>query len=73
MEGLLLELGPLRVSSAAPPRLERNAHSWNLVAGVVYLSSPAGVGLSYPNPTGPIDDATTARQNELFVRAFLRE
>jgi hypothetical protein len=54
--------------------LTRNAFAWSTVAHVVYLDSPAGVGLSYSDT--PQDYATndtqTAADADAFLRAFMR-
>ena len=71
MEGLWAELGPFAVESSSPPRLTPNEYSWNRFAGVLYLESPAGVGLSFPDPTEGVSDGAVARLNANFVRAFL--
>ena len=61
MAGLLGENGPFRPD--AQGNLLRNEFSWNRVANVLYLESPAGVGFSYSDNTTDYitgDDQTAA-------------
>ena len=54
-------------------RLSRNPFAWSTVANVVYLDSPAGVGLSYSDTRGDYatNDTATARDADAFLRALV--
>lgn len=54
-------------------RLERNPFAWSTVANVVYLDSPAGVGLSYSDTRADLktNDTATARDADTFLRALV--
>ena len=45
LQGLLMEMGPLRVSSDGS--LVRNRHAWTAFASMIFLEQPAGTGFSY--------------------------
>ena len=45
MDGLFLELGPLKVNKAGDVRL--NPHSWHHVTNIMFLDQPVGTGLAY--------------------------
>ncbi|KAG5007983.1 hypothetical protein GLYMA_09G226700v4 [Glycine max] len=71
--GAMQELGPFRVNSDGKT-LHRNIFSWNKVANVLFLESPAGVGFSYSNKSKDYDtngDKKTAADNYLFLVNWL--
>ncbi|KAK7404258.1 hypothetical protein VNO78_05002 [Psophocarpus tetragonolobus] len=71
--GAMQELGPFRVNSDGKT-LHRNIYSWNRVANVLFLESPAGVGFSYSNKSKDYDtngDKKTAADNYLFLVNWL--
>jgi len=47
MEGMMMEFGPFTFSKNEPSRLVRNPFTWNLVANILYLEQPVGVGFSH--------------------------
>ncbi|XP_022680163.1 uncharacterized protein LOC101782082 isoform X3 [Setaria italica] len=64
-------------SAGSLPKLHRNPYSWSKVSSVIYLDSPAGVGLSYvkdkskPYTTG---DLQTAHDLHTFLfKEFTKE
>ncbi|BBN05140.1 serine carboxypeptidase-like clade II [Marchantia polymorpha subsp. ruderalis] len=67
--GAFTELGPFFPNGYADG-LVKNQHSWNKVANLLFLESPAGVGWSYSNTTSDYLSATddsTARDNMMFL------
>ncbi|XP_010279514.1 PREDICTED: serine carboxypeptidase-like 40 [Nelumbo nucifera] len=71
--GAMVELGPFRVHSDGKTLYE-NHYSWNRVANVVFLESPAGVGFSYSNKTSDYNtrgDGNTAQDNYVFLVNWL--
>ncbi|CAI7740110.1 unnamed protein product [Closterium sp. NIES-54] len=72
--GLLQELGPWRVAGPAGRQLQFNPYSWNKLANVLFLDSPAGAGFSYSLAASDLatGDNQTAQDTVQFLRAFLR-
>ncbi|CAM8972951.1 unnamed protein product [Rhodiola kirilowii] len=71
--GAMEELGPFRVNSNGGT-LFRNPYSWNEVANVLFLESPAGVGFSYSNSSSVYNttgDVSTANDAYAFVINWL--
>uniref|UniRef100_A0A6G1SMQ2 Carboxypeptidase n=1 Tax=Aceria tosichella TaxID=561515 RepID=A0A6G1SMQ2_9ACAR len=70
--GLLTELGPFRIANDGS--VSQNKYAWNKRANVVFLESPAGVGFSYAvDGSVEADDDSTAKQNHLALKNFLRK
>jgi len=63
--GFFVEHGPF-IISADDSTLSANPYSYNLLANVVYVESPAGVGFSYVGQSGPY----TNGDNETMVEAY---
>ncbi|XP_028595262.2 lysosomal protective protein-like [Podarcis muralis] len=68
MEGLLAENGPFHLNDDAT--LYLNPNSWNKVANVLYMESPAGVGYSYATEDSPINDSQVAEDNYQALQSF---
>ncbi|XP_014452524.1 lysosomal protective protein [Alligator mississippiensis] len=69
MEGFLAENGPLHLNDDGMPYL--NPYSWNKVANMLYLESPAGVGYSYSDFTqSSISDNQVAEDNYQALQSF---
>lgn len=67
--GALLELGPF-FSNYNGTGLVRNEHSWNKLANIVFVESPAFVGFSYSNTSSDysfFSDDLTAKYNLAFT------
>lgn len=71
--GALDELGPFRVNSDGKTLFE-NDYSWNKVANMLFLESPAGVGFSYSNTSSDYDitgDKSSAKDAYTFLINWL--
>ncbi|KAG0588589.1 hypothetical protein KC19_2G254600 [Ceratodon purpureus] len=67
--GALLELGPF-FPNYNGTGLIRNKHSWNKLANIVFVESPASVGFSYSNTSSDysyFSDDLTAKDNLAFT------
>jgi cathepsin A (carboxypeptidase C) len=72
MEGLLNEHGPYLVTEKGD--LRYNSQSWNKIANVLYLESPAGVGYSYATDGNIVStDDTAAEQNYNALMEFFKK
>eukprot|EP01125_Pyxidicula_operculata_P009072 TRINITY_DN29_c0_g1_i1.p1 TRINITY_DN29_c0_g1~~TRINITY_DN29_c0_g1_i1.p1 ORF type:complete len:453 (-),score=79.42 TRINITY_DN29_c0_g1_i1:70-1428(-) len=74
LDGYFYENGPIRFARGQNLQLENNPYSWNKLANVLYLESPAGVGFSYsssPNDYNNQNDERTANDNYNFLKLWL--
>ncbi|XP_066442311.1 lysosomal protective protein-like [Eleutherodactylus coqui] len=72
LAGFLTEHGPFLIQPDGRT-LKYNEHSWNKIANVIYLESPAGVGFSYSDDKNyTTGDAQTARDNYMALKDFFR-
>uniref|UniRef100_A0AAY5KWF7 Carboxypeptidase n=1 Tax=Esox lucius TaxID=8010 RepID=A0AAY5KWF7_ESOLU len=70
LDGLLSENGPFHVNDDGETLYE-NKFSWNRIANVLYLESPAGVGYSYSDDQKyKTDDDQVADDNYLALQSF---
>ncbi|KVH93260.1 Peptidase S10, serine carboxypeptidase [Cynara cardunculus var. scolymus] len=70
--GAMMELGPFRVNKDRKT-LSTNDYSWNKVANILFLESPAGVGFSYSNKSSDYTtgDTKTAIDSYTFLVNWL--
>ncbi|TRY98878.1 hypothetical protein DNTS_014689, partial [Danionella cerebrum] len=72
MDGLLTEHGPFLIQDDGAS-LEYNPYSWNKIANVLYLESPAGVGFSYSDDKKyTTNDTEVAMNNYLALKMFFK-
>uniref|UniRef100_A0A8C4N0B3 Carboxypeptidase n=1 Tax=Equus asinus TaxID=9793 RepID=A0A8C4N0B3_EQUAS len=72
LDGLLTEHGPFLIQPDGTT-LEYNPYSWNLIANVLYLESPAGVGFSYSDDKYyKTNDTEVAQSNFEALQDFFR-
>ena len=57
------EIGPFRINKSASG-LYLNKFSWNNVANLLFLETPAGVGFSYSNLSSDLFDTGDSRTGE---------
>ncbi|XP_076438729.1 lysosomal protective protein-like [Babylonia areolata] len=70
--GFLTEHGPFRVQDDGVTLLD-NPFSWNLVANMLYLEAPAGVGYSYSDDGNyTTNDDLVAHDNYLALKHFFQ-
>ena len=71
MDGLFLELGPLRIDGQ---NIRLNPHSWHNIANLLFIDQPVGTGLSFTkNSNGyPTNDNEVNEQFYLFMTEFLK-
>ncbi|VDN01566.1 unnamed protein product [Thelazia callipaeda] len=73
LDGLLNEMGPYLVNEDGRT-LRNNPFTWNKMASIVYIESPAGVGYSYAtNGKIKTTDSQTALENYKAVQAFFEK
>ncbi|XP_078158770.1 serine carboxypeptidase 1-like isoform X2 [Carex rostrata] len=72
-DGFVYEHGPFNFelggSTGSLPKLHLNPYSWSKVSNMIYVDSPAGVGLSYSKNTSDYDtgDLKTATDSHTFL------
>lgn len=72
LAGILTEHGPFMIQPDGRT-LKYNEYSWNKIANVLYLESPAGVGFSYSDDKNyQIGDSETAKNNYMALKDFFQ-
>ncbi|XP_013883121.1 lysosomal protective protein [Austrofundulus limnaeus] len=72
LDGLLTEHGPFLVQDDGVT-LQYNPYSWNKIANMLYLESPAGVGFSYSDDKNyKTNDTEVSMNNYLALKEFFR-
>lgn len=73
LDGFIYEHGPFVVSNDAQT-LTLREYRWNLLANMLYIEAPVGVGFSYSeNGDYKCDDDRTARENYEAVQSFFEK
>lgn len=77
-DGFIYEHGPFNFekgNSGSLPKLHLNSYSWSKVSSVIYLDSPAGVGLSYSlnKSDYTTGDLKTAADTHLFLLKWFEQ
>lgn len=79
MDGFVYEHGPFNFEEGKPkgslPKLHLNPYSWSKVSNIIYLDSPAGVGLSYweSSSTHITGDLETASDTHDFLLKWFKQ
>ena len=70
--GFLTELGPFRPT--AHSKISLNKFSWNLIANIVFIEIPCGVGFSYSHLSSDYHngDDGTATDNYILLQQFFK-
>ncbi|TNN52323.1 Lysosomal protective protein [Liparis tanakae] len=72
LDGLLTEHGPFLIQDDGVT-LQYNDYSWNKIANMLYLESPAGVGFSYSDDKNYVtNDTEVSMNNYLALKEFFR-
>ncbi|GLJ48800.1 hypothetical protein SUGI_1029020 [Cryptomeria japonica] len=73
--GAFTELGPFFPSGGLQNGLTTNSHSWNRVANLLFVDSPAGVGWSYSNSSSAYsyNDERVANETMTFLMNWLHK
>ncbi|GAV78812.1 Peptidase_S10 domain-containing protein, partial [Cephalotus follicularis] len=69
--GAVREVGPFLIQSNGT-QLTLNDFSWNKVANMLFLESPAGIGFSYTNDNYSIGDESTANNSLAFLLRWFK-